>query len=489
MACAGARGYHTQMSGQTQHKLPRAGIAILCWLWLAVATRAQDEAEGALAKARELALAGRHVEAVSLYEGLATEIEQQEGGEAWSLVFLFRELAVQHHMLDALGEAEALYRRSLAIAETHRGARDPALVPSLRGLATIAATRGRLDDAESLYRRALEIQEASEEGDAGIAQTLSELGLLSQLQGRSENAESFYRRALETGDADPLPEADIAIISANLGALYDQQERLAEAESLFRRALEIRERLLAPDHPDLARMHEKLGSVQYRRSRFADAASSYERSLQIRNQSGQENLALAEVLGRLAACYRQLGRSAAAEAHFGMAKATLEAQCTGRENTRRCRDALWNHRDLRNQRLTEPAEPMPRPVATTAASAAPPPTPEATPNPPPAPEPAAPPKPAPPSATASVPGRAHRAQVGAREDPREAAEILAGLRTSHPQLLGDLVARVVSVDLEERGVWHRVQIGEFQELDEAKDLCAELVRRGHEGCWVITTED
>ena len=79
--------------------------------------------------------------------------------------------------------------------------------------------------------------------------------------------------------------------------------------------------------------------------------------------------------------------------------------------------------------------------------------------------------------------------MAARQDRREAAEILGQLRDSHPQLLGDLAARVVPADLGERGVWHRVQLGEFPELAEAKALCAELIRRGHEGCWVITTEN
>ncbi len=457
--------------------LERAGIAILYCLCLAIATWAQDDEEDSLARTRALARAGRHAEAVPAYQRLATEIEQREGTEAWSLVFLSHELAVQHHMLNDLGQAEALYRRSLAIAETHRGARDPALVPGLRGLATIAATRGRLDDAESLYRRALEIQEATGESAAAVAQTLSELGLLGQLQGRSADAESFYQRALETGDQ--LQAADLAIISGNLGALYEQQERYAEAEPFFRQALEIRERLLGPDHPDLAGMHEKLGSLQYRQRRFAEAALSYQQSLRVLEQEGPEDLAVAEILGRLAATYRQLDRSAAAKAHLRMAEAILKAQCGGREHTGPCRDAIRSHRDLKEERPAAPAEPGPGAVASTIAGTA---APAA--HPAPAPPPAKPPPPA-----AGVPGRVHRTQVGAREDPREAAEILARLRDAHPQLLEGLAARIVSVDLDERGVWHRVQIGEFRRLDEAKDFCTDLAGRGHEGCWIITTED
>ncbi len=512
-------------------KTSRAKLAVLCGLWLAVAAGAQDDAEGPLAKARELAVAGRHAEAIPLYEQLAADVERKEGADAWSLVYLWYELAVQHHSLGDLDQAESLYQRSLTLAEMHRGARDLALVPSLRGLATLAATLERLDEAETFYRRALEIQEEAGDDPTATARTLAELGLLSQLQERPQEAEDFYRRALEIGAE--LEATDVAVIASNLGALYDHLERYAEAEDFYRRALEIRERLLGSDHPDLARFHDKLGGLRYRDRRFAEAASSYKASLKIREQAGREDLEVAEVLAHLAATYRQLGRSVAAETHFGMAKAILDAQCGGREYVGPCRDALRNHRQLSEQRLAPPAEPVPPPVAVaeappSAPPAAPPPSappvappPSLSAPPPPLPAPPAEPPPLPgppplsspeppaaadtatgprepseaPAAGAAPPpaeargGRWHRAQVGAREDRREADEILAGLRDSHPQLLGDLPARIFRVDLGERGVWHRVQIGEFAELADAKALCAEIIRRGHEGCWVITTEE
>ncbi len=505
------------MSAQPNPNPSRSGLVFLCCLWLAGAASAQDDPTGPLAEARALAFAGRPEQAVPLYQRLAAEIEQQEGRDAWSLVFPLYELAVQHHILGALGEAESLYRRSLAIAESHRGARDPALVPGLRGLATIAATRGVLEDAEELFRRALEIQVADTGDPSGIAQTLSELGLISQIRGRVEQAEGYYRRALQVGDAS-LEDTDVAIISGNLGALYDQQGRYAEAEAHFRKALEIRQRSLAPDHPDLAGMLEKLGSLQYRQRRFVEAASSYERSLKILEDGGQDDLAVAEILGRLAATYRQLRRSAVAEVHFGTAGAILEAQCGGREYSDPCRDAIRSHRALRDEPLVAPpdrvppvdrappVESAPAPVTATAAAPVPPPAPPpASPESPPAtsqatispgppessaPESSAPESPAPESPAPESPdGPTYRAQVGAREDPREAAEILTGLQDSNPDLLGGLPARIVTADLGERGVWHRVQIGDFTGLSEAKELCDELVRRGHEGCWVVPTED
>jgi serine/threonine protein kinase/tetratricopeptide (TPR) repeat protein len=60
-----------------------------------------------------------------------------------------------------IGEAEALYRRSLAIDERISGMDSPYLVPGLGGLANLYRDQGRFADAEPLYRRALGIFEAA----------------------------------------------------------------------------------------------------------------------------------------------------------------------------------------------------------------------------------------------------------------------------------------------------------------------------------------
>lgn len=466
----------------------RIWIGLLCGVCLGGPAWTQEVTEDLLAEARELVGAGRHAEAIPLYETLMAEAEAREGGASWSLVFLAYELAVQHHTLGRAADAEALYRRSLAIVEQRRGEEDPALVPSLRGLAALAAMRGELADAESLYRRALELQEADADSRPGIARTLAELGLLCQLQERPADAAELYRRALETGEANDLKGNEVATIAGNLAALYSRQGRTAEAESYYRQALEVREGFLGPGHPDLVKTLQELASLEIRRHRFAEAASLLERILRIREQTEPEGLALSDVMSRLAATYRQLGRSAEAEVHFGMARSILNAQCGGREETARCSDAIRVHQQLLRLEPVDPAapwgEPPPQPDAERIATVVPP-----APLPPPSPALVSPPpSPPPPSKPAAAPApRVHRAQVAARRDRREAAEVLEQLRDAHPDLLGDLAARVVSADLGERGVWHRVQIGEFSNAARAKVLCAELAKRGHEGCWVIVT--
>ncbi len=59
------------------------------------------------------------------------------------------------------GEAELLYRRALAIAETALGPDHPNVATCLGNLAELLRVTGRAGEAEPLYRRALAILEAS----------------------------------------------------------------------------------------------------------------------------------------------------------------------------------------------------------------------------------------------------------------------------------------------------------------------------------------
>ncbi len=430
---------------------------------LASDARGQAATTDLLIQARELAREGRHAEAIPIYEAHLTEIERREGDDFEPLVFLLHELAVQHHAVGEAAEAEALYLRSLAVAEKYHGTRDSTLAPSLRGLAAVAAMRGRLQDAESYHRRVLEIQKSAAASRSDIARTYAELGVLRQLRGHPADAEELYRRALAADD-DVLTETEVATVAGNLAALYARGERYGEAEQTYRQVLAIREKQLGPDHPDLIKVLLELASLQFRQRRYASAASSYERVLHLREPTGQDDLALSDLLSQLAATYRQLGRSAEAEAHFDLAKTILKAQCGDRERTKACRDATVIHRGLRN-RPRDSAEPPP-------ASGSPPPE-ETVAK----------------VAATTTPARpVHRAQVAARQDRREAVEILERLQASHRDLVADLATRVVEVDLAERGVWHRVQIGEFPTASQAKALCSQLLRRGHDGCWVVATD-
>ena len=462
-----------------------ASLGWMCWLCLAGQAVSQAPAEDLLTQARGLAREGRHAEAIPIYEELMSEVEGRDNGDSEPLVYLLHELAVQHHALGDATAAETLYRRSLRLAEKHHGEHAATLAPILRGLAAVAAMRGRLDDAEAHHRRVLKIQETEASGGAEMARTLAELGVLRQLQGQSADAEGFYQRALASADENDLSPTEIVTISGNLGAIYARQERYAEAEQSYLKVLAIRERELGPQHPDLVKVLLELASLQFRQRRYSRAAASYERGLRLRERTQSDDLAQSDILSQLAATYRQLGRTAEAEAHFAMAKTILGAQCQGRERTTACRDAAMIHQGLVSRPrdstngLIRPNEPLadedtaraPEVAGSRSRAAAS--------------DPASPAKPPSPPRTRVT----HRVQVAARQVREQAVALLAGLQADYPDLLGDLDARVFEVDLGDRGVWHRVQIGAFTSRARAKALCGELVRRGHDDCWVAATEE
>ncbi|MEM7587797.1 MAG: SPOR domain-containing protein, partial [Acidobacteriota bacterium] len=61
-------------------------------------------------------------------------------------------------------------------------------------------------------------------------------------------------------------------------------------------------------------------------------------------------------------------------------------------------------------------------------------------------------------------------------------------RADYSEQLEGVAARIVRANLGERGVWHRVQLGEYAKASQAQVLCRELTQLGHDGCWVIVTD-
>ncbi len=476
----------------------RTGYVTWCCLCLAVVGWGPAVAGDQLEEARTLARAGQHAEAVPLYEGLIAQTERIQGGDSEEFVSLLHELAVQRHALGEVGEAETLYQRSVDVAQLLGGARSALLVPGLRGLAALAAGKGSIDKALSFNLQALRIQEASNDPRSERARTLAEIGLLSQLQGQDHFAEHFYREVLEIDDGEGLEGTEIATIAGNLGAMCARQDRYLEAEPFYRRAVEVRERLLGPEDPSLASVLFDLANLYLRLDRLPEAAPLLERALRIREKVAPNDLALSDIVSQLAATYHQLGRTTEADLHFGMAKAMLDALCTGREQTEACRSSISTYRESKNLARDAPAR-----IASVPPSSPPPSSPpQLVPEPVRAvaqsdPKPTVtvpPPSAASPSSTVSTPtasptstrtGKFYRAQLAARPERDEATQFLHEIRDAYPDLVGSVPAAIVRVDLAERGIWFRIQVGEFDEASGARKLCQKLVDRGHDGCWAV----
>ena len=249
------------------------------------------------------------------------------------------ELAVQHHQAGRLAEAEALYRRILAVQPNHAdalhligviahqsGRHDlaadwirraivhhphnpaaycnlgeacralgrldeaiaafrralqlkPDLVEACNNLGNALRDRGQLDEAVLTYRRALELKPNYPEAHKNLGATLQDLGQL-------DAAVAAYRRALE------LQPGDTEILNRLTAALAGQG-RLEDAMAVCQRALQLK--------PDSAEAHNNLGNLLRAQGRLDEAAAAYRRAIHL-------NPGLSEPHNNLGVALKDLGQ-------------------------------------------------------------------------------------------------------------------------------------------------------------------------------------
>ena len=133
--------------------------------------------------------------------------------------------------------------------------------------------------------------------------------------GRYAKAEPLYRRVLAIREKVLGPDhPDVATTLHDLALLYGATDRPAEAEPLYRRVLVIEEKGLGPEHPDLATTLYNLADLYETTGRYAEAEPLYRRALAIEEKAlGLDHPDLATTLYSLAGLYETTGRYAEAE--------------------------------------------------------------------------------------------------------------------------------------------------------------------------------
>ncbi len=147
------------------------------------------------------------------------------------------------------------------------------------------------------------------------ARKLIEQGLEPQRAGRYDEALSLISRALEIREKILGPDHSDLASTINFQAnLYYSKGVYAHAESLYQRALEIREKALGQDHPHVASSLNNLANVLIDRGEYAKAEPMHLRSLEIWEKAlGAEHLGVADALNNLALLYDEMGDYAKAE--------------------------------------------------------------------------------------------------------------------------------------------------------------------------------
>ncbi|HUK56067.1 MAG TPA: tetratricopeptide repeat protein, partial [Nitrospiria bacterium] len=198
----------------------------------------------------------------------------------------YSELGIQYARLDRPADAEALFKKSVAILEETVGPMHPDLAKSLNNLAELYRTQNREAEAATLQTRILTIRERTlGPNHPDVAESLRNLALIYQAQKRYAEAEAFYRRAISIWEEGPRSDyADLARSLNNLATLYSTEGRSTDAETLFRRSLFTWEKGLGPDDPDSVTTLENYAVFLRQMHRDDEAAELEIRARRIRNK-------------------------------------------------------------------------------------------------------------------------------------------------------------------------------------------------------------
>jgi tetratricopeptide (TPR) repeat protein len=201
--------------------------------------------------AQSLHLEGRDAEADPLLRR-ALLIAEQSG-----------DLKLKGKVLNTLGivlagegnraRAEPVLRRSVALLEEAEGKDSLDVAKALNNLATIYTDTRQYAKAELEMRRALPIFEKHlGADDPMVAMVSGNVFTILNAQHRVNEGEPYLRHALAIGEKAFPQTLKMANLELCLAALEAGRGNLKEAARLLEKVIAMQERLLGPEHPDLA---------------------------------------------------------------------------------------------------------------------------------------------------------------------------------------------------------------------------------------------
>lgn len=171
-------------------------------------------------------------------------------------------------------------------------------------------------------------QNNASEGDLVLASLAYKAGTYFGERGQYIEGEPLYVYALSIQERLLEPQhRDIARTVNDLANLYHHQSKYEEAEQLYLRAKDFWEQQLEPEHLQLAPVLNNLANLYWTQGKYAQAEPLYKRSLAIREQQlGPQHPQLLQTLSNLATLYHQQGKYAQAESLYKRSLAIRERQ-------------------------------------------------------------------------------------------------------------------------------------------------------------------
>jgi tetratricopeptide (TPR) repeat protein len=137
----------------------------------------------------------QHKEAENMLAS-ALQVAEQFGSEDPRLSVGLNNMARLRQAQKRYAEAEQLYNRALAIAESERGREHPDTAICLSNLAGLLQVEGKTDEAESSYKEALAILEKTMgPTHVSVGRVLANYTTLLRKAGRNEEADAAEARA------------------------------------------------------------------------------------------------------------------------------------------------------------------------------------------------------------------------------------------------------------------------------------------------------
>ncbi|WP_281914505.1 tetratricopeptide repeat protein [Massilia varians] len=262
---------------------------------------------------------------------------------------------------DQMARAEFHIRKVVAIREQLFGAASSQASHSRAALAQLLYESGKYGEAQPLFEEALAlIEEQLGKEHPHILNDLNNLAYNERAQRRHEQALTTFRRVLAVREADFGDRAHHSVASAltGLGAALVEAGQLREAEARLLAGLAMREQLLGPDHVDLAYSMTELGRLYIAQGRHADADKALLRALRIIEAAiGKDHSEVAAVLYEQGRSLQAQGRASEAAASWKRALAIRLRARPGHPATRETVELLSSlYRKAGDARAAEKVE-------------------------------------------------------------------------------------------------------------------------------------
>ncbi|MDN6882506.1 tetratricopeptide repeat protein [Variovorax sp. CAN2819] len=151
-------------------------------------------------------------------------------------------------------------------------------------LALLHAAAGRADEAEALYKKtiAMAVAEAGGGSSDGVVRAFNNLAFLYAESGHDAKAELCYARALVHLDKLPPGDGDAELHSDmlnNFASLFMARRDFARARELFERSLDIQQRSCRGISSSAANAHNDLGLIAQEEGELRQALVHFKRTL------------------------------------------------------------------------------------------------------------------------------------------------------------------------------------------------------------------